>query len=55
MGSYNMISVILFDLDGVLVEAKDIHYKALNDAINNVTGNANFCIRSEERRVGKEC
>jgi HAD superfamily hydrolase (TIGR01509 family) len=27
------IKLIIFDLDGVLVEAKDIHYKALNDAL----------------------
>jgi HAD superfamily hydrolase (TIGR01509 family) len=28
-----MIKVILFDLDGVLVDAKNIHYKALNNAL----------------------
>lgn len=28
-----MIKLIIFDLDGVLVEAKDIHYKALNKAL----------------------
>ena len=27
------IKLIIFDLDGVLVEAKDIHYKALNKAL----------------------
>lgn len=27
------IKLIIFDLDGVLVDAKDIHYKALNDAL----------------------
>jgi HAD superfamily hydrolase (TIGR01509 family) len=43
-----MIKAILFDLDGVLVEAKDIHYKSLNDAIQNVTGNPAFCITKEE-------
>ena len=28
-----MIKLIIFDLDGVLVEAKQIHYKALNQAL----------------------
>ena len=28
-----MIKLIIFDLDGVLVEAKNIHYDALNDAL----------------------
>ena len=28
-----MIKLILFDLDGVLIKAKDIHYKALNKAL----------------------
>ncbi len=28
-----MIKLIIFDLDGVLVEAKNIHYEALNDAL----------------------
>jgi len=43
-----MIKAILFDLDGVLVEAKDIHYKSLNDAIENITGNSKFCISRDE-------
>lgn len=29
------IKLIIFDLDGVLVEAKQIHYKALNQALGN--------------------
>ena len=28
-----MIKLIVFDLDGVLVEAKNIHFDALNDAL----------------------
>jgi phosphoglycolate phosphatase-like HAD superfamily hydrolase len=28
-----MIKLVVFDLDGVLVEAKEIHYKALNFAL----------------------
>ena len=27
------VKLIIFDLDGVLVEAKNIHYEALNDAL----------------------
>jgi len=33
-----MIKLIIFDLDGVLVEAKEIHYKTLNMAINEIAG-----------------
>ena len=29
------ISLIIFDLDGVLVEAKNIHYEALNEALGD--------------------
>ena len=28
-----MITTILFDLDGVLLDAKEIHYEALNEAL----------------------
>ena len=30
-----MVQLIIFDLDGVLVEAKNIHYKALNQALGD--------------------
>jgi HAD superfamily hydrolase (TIGR01509 family) len=33
-----MIKLIIFDLDGVLVEAKQIHYDTLNQAIKDVAG-----------------
>ena len=33
-----MIKLVIFDLDGVLVEAKEIHYQTLNDAIECVVG-----------------
>ena len=29
----NNIKLIIFDLDGVLVEAKNIHFDALNEAL----------------------
>ena len=28
-----MVKLVIFDLDGVLVEAKEIHYRALNKAL----------------------
>ncbi len=31
-----MIKLILFDLDGVLVEAKEIHYNTLNQALKEI-------------------
>lgn len=33
-----MIKLIIFDLDGVLVEAKEIHYETLNEAIEIIAG-----------------
>lgn len=33
-----MIKLIIFDLDGVLVDAKEIHYQTLNNAIREVAG-----------------
>ena len=30
-----MVKLIIFDLDGVLVEAKNIHYESLNKALGN--------------------
>lgn len=33
-----MIEAILFDLDGVLIEAKEIHYTAFNRAVSEVAG-----------------
>ena len=31
-----MIKLIIFDLDGVLVDGKEIHYQALNKALSNI-------------------
>ena len=31
-----MVKLIIFDLDGVLIEAKNIHYETLNDALSSV-------------------
>lgn len=38
-----MIQLILFDLDGVLIDAKDIHYRTLNIALGE-----KYCITHEE-------
>ena len=43
-----MTKLIIFDLDGVLVEAKEIHYQTLNDAICDVTNDINMIIGWEE-------
>jgi beta-phosphoglucomutase-like phosphatase (HAD superfamily)/dTDP-glucose pyrophosphorylase len=43
-----MIKLVIFDLDGVLVEAKEIHYQSLNDAILEVTNNPKWIIEWEE-------
>ena len=31
-----MKKLLVFDLDGVLIDAKNIHYKALNDALKKI-------------------
>ena len=41
-----MIKLVIFDLDGVLVEARDIHYEALNRAFLDV--NEKYVIEKEE-------
>jgi HAD superfamily hydrolase (TIGR01509 family) len=42
-----MVKLIIFDLDGVLIEAKDIHYETLNRAIEYVCGEE-YIITPEE-------
>lgn len=43
-----MYKLIIFDLDGVLVDAKEIHYQALNDAILDVTNCEAYTITWDE-------
>ena len=31
-----MLKVVIFDLDGVLIDSKDLHYKALNYALEEI-------------------
>jgi HAD superfamily hydrolase (TIGR01509 family) len=45
-----MIKLIIFDLDGVLVEAKHLHYEALNDALNL---HAEDCVISWNEHLSK--
>lgn len=41
-----MIKLIIFDLDGVLVDAKELHYEALNKALENI--GSEYVIGKEE-------
>ena len=34
-GTYRRIALVVFDLDGVLVESKELHYEAMNQALDN--------------------
>ncbi len=43
-----MFKLIVFDLDGVLIDAKEIHYQALNDAIIDVTQDSTLTIGWDE-------
>jgi HAD superfamily hydrolase (TIGR01509 family) len=43
-----MMKLLIFDLDGVLVEAKEIHYETLNAAIIEVTQQPTIAISWEE-------
>ena len=42
------IRLIIFDLDGVLIEAKEIHYNTLNEAIADVTKDFSYGIGWDE-------
>ena len=39
-----MIKFIIFDLDGVLVDTKDLHFKALNKALLSTKKNIRLAI-----------
>uniref|UniRef100_A0A6C0D058 Nucleotidyl transferase domain-containing protein n=1 Tax=viral metagenome TaxID=1070528 RepID=A0A6C0D058_9ZZZZ len=43
--------VIVFDLDGVLVESKEIHYIALNNAISSIAGDQFIIKRNEHEMI----
>lgn len=42
------VKLVIFDLDGVLLDAKKTHYHALNQALENVTSSKKFCISWQE-------
>lgn len=44
----NYENLIIFDLDGVLIDSKEIHYDALNYAIETVFGDKKYIISKEE-------
>lgn len=46
-----MNKLVIFDLDGVLVSTKDLHYDALNEAILNVAGDDYVISRSEHLSI----
>lgn len=46
-----MIKLIIFDLDGVLVDAKEIHYRTLNDAIKKIAGEEFVITESEHLSI----
>ena len=41
-----MIKLIIFDLDGVLIDSRELHYHALNQALEQV--HAQYIINKEE-------
>ena len=41
-----MISLIIFDLDGVLTDSRELHYQALNEAL--IMKSENYAISREE-------
>lgn len=41
------LKLVIFDLDGVLVDTKDIHFNTLNNAIKDVAGEQ-YCVNTEE-------
>ena len=41
-----MVKLVVFDLDGVLVDAKEIHYESLNRALGEI--DINFAISRED-------
>jgi beta-phosphoglucomutase-like phosphatase (HAD superfamily)/dTDP-glucose pyrophosphorylase len=41
-----MNNLVIFDLDGVLIDSRDMHYEALNIALNNI--NSKYVISKEE-------
>ena len=42
-----MIKLVVFDLDGVLVDARELHYQSLNESLS-VIENGKYVIDSEE-------
>ena len=43
--------LVIFDLDGVLIESRELHYEALNDALRRI-GNDFVITREEQEYIG---
>jgi HAD superfamily hydrolase (TIGR01509 family) len=43
-----MNKLIIFDLDGVLIESRELHYESLNRAIEKITGSKKYIISRKE-------
>jgi HAD superfamily hydrolase (TIGR01509 family) len=43
-----MNKLVIFDLDGVLLDSRDLHYESLNRAIHRVTNSYNYIISRDE-------
>ena len=43
-----MNKLVIFDLDGVMIDSREMHYETLNAAITRVTGSTQYVITREE-------
>ena len=43
--------LVIFDLDGVLIESRELHYDALNAALEKV--GKEYIINREEHQIGR--
>ena len=44
----NYNKLVIFDLDGVLIDSRELHYQALNDALKSISKNDEYVIGREE-------
>jgi beta-phosphoglucomutase-like phosphatase (HAD superfamily) len=46
-----MVKLVVFDLDGVLVDARELHYDAMNGALREVAGEPFVISRGEHLSI----